>query len=174
MFACPRGEWVRRRHRYQGTHRVRTHEECRLENEPALRPLLARHHRRPHLLTGAEGGERVAAGRGDKVVDQGGKLFTLCLDRKTGKILSRRQAPRPRMERYQKVNSPPSPSAVTDGTSFFIFFADYGIISYTKDGDERWSTPIGPFNNVNGHGSSPIVFEDLVILVCDQDAGLLR
>ena len=89
------------------------------------------------FLTGAEGGERVDAGRGDNVVDQGGKLFTLCLDRKTGKILWRRQAPRPRMERYQKVNSPASPSAVTDGTSVFVFFADYGIISYTKDGDER-------------------------------------
>ena len=123
------------------------------------------------FLTGAEGGERVDAGRGDKVVDQGGKLFTLCLDRKTGKILWRRQAPRPRIERYQKVNSPASPSAATDGTNVFVFFADYGIISYTKDGDERWSTPVGPFNNVNGHGSSPIVFGDLVILVCDQDAG---
>ena len=41
------------------------------------------------------------------------------------------------MERYQKVNAPASPSAVTDGTSVFVFFADYGIISYTKDGDER-------------------------------------
>ena len=123
------------------------------------------------FLTGAEGGERVDAGRGDKVVDQGGKLFTLCLDRKTGKILWRRQAPRPRIERYQKVNSPASPSAATDGTNVFVFFADYGIISYTKDGDERWSTPVGPFNNVNGHGSSPIVFGDLVILVCDQDSG---
>ncbi len=123
------------------------------------------------FLTGAEGGERVDAGRGDKVVDQGGKLFTLCLDRKTGRILWRRQAPRPRIERYQKVNSPASPSAATDGTNVFVFFADYGIISYTKDGDERWSTPVGPFNNVNGHGSSPIVFGDLVILVCDQDAG---
>jgi len=123
------------------------------------------------FLTGAEGGERVDAGRGDKVVDQGGKLFTLCLDRKTGKILWRRQAPRPRIERYQKVNSPASPSAATDGTSVFVFFADYGIISYSKDGDERWSTPVGPFNNVNGHGSSPIVYGDLVILVCDQDAG---
>jgi len=123
------------------------------------------------FLTGAEGGERVDAGRGDKVVDQGGKLFTLCLDRKTGNILWRRQAPRPRIERYQKVNSPASPSAATDGTNVFVFFADYGIISYTKDGDERWSTPVGPFNNVNGHGSSPIVFGDLVILVCDQDSG---
>ncbi len=123
------------------------------------------------FLTGAEGGERVDAGRGDKVRDEGGKLFTLCLDRKTGKILWRREAPRPRIERYQKVNSPASPSAATDGKNVFIFFADYGLLSYTKDGAERWRAPLGPFNNVNGHGSSPIVYKDLVILVCDQDAG---
>ena len=123
------------------------------------------------FLTGAEGGERVDAGRGDKVRDEGGKLFTLCLDRKTGKILWRREAPRPRIERYQKVNSPASPTAATDGKSVFIFFADYGLLSYTKDGAERWRAPLGPFNNVNGHGSSPIVYKDLVILVCDQDAG---
>lgn len=123
------------------------------------------------FLTGAEGGERVDAGRGDKVIDQGGKLFTICLDRKSGKILWRREAPRPRLERYQKVNSPASPSAATDGKNVFIFFADYGLLSYTKDGAERWRTPLGPFNNVNGHGSSPIVHNDLVILVCDQDSG---
>lgn len=123
------------------------------------------------FLTGAEGGERVDAGRGDKVRDEGGKLFTLCLDRKTGKILWRREAPRPRIERYQRTNSPASPTAATDGKNVFIFFADYGLLSYTKDGAERWRTPLGPFNNVNGHGSSPIVYKDLVILVCDQDAG---
>lgn len=123
------------------------------------------------FLTGAEGGERMDAGRGDKVIDKGGKLFTFCLDRKTGKILWRREAPRPRIERYQQVNSPASPSAATDGESVFVFFADYGLLSYGKDGNERWRTPLGPFNNVNGHGSSPIVYKDLVILVCDQDSG---
>ncbi len=123
------------------------------------------------FLTGAEGGERVDAGRGDKVRDEGGKLFTLCLDRKTGRILWHREAPRPRIERYQKVNSPASPSAATDGRTVFVFFADYGILAYSFDGAERWRAPLGPFNNVNGHGSSPIVHNDLVILVCDQDAG---
>jgi outer membrane protein assembly factor BamB len=122
------------------------------------------------FLTGAEGGELADAGRGDKVVDKGGKLFTICLNRRNGKILWKRESPRPRLERYQKVNSPASPSAATDGRNVFIFFADYGLLSYTAEGKERWRTPLGPFNNVNGHGSSPIVYKDLVILVCDQDS----
>lgn len=122
------------------------------------------------FLTGAEGGELADAGRGDKVIDKGGRLFTICVNRRDGKILWKREAPRPRIERYQKVNSPASPSAATDGQNVFIFFADYGLLSYTAEGKERWRTPLGPFNNVNGHGSSPIVYKDLVILVCDQDS----
>ncbi|MEP7363677.1 MAG: PQQ-binding-like beta-propeller repeat protein [Acidobacteriota bacterium] len=123
------------------------------------------------FLTGAEGGNVEASGRPQKVVDKGGKLFTFCLDRVSGKILWRREAPRPRIEQYQDVNSPASPSAASDGKSVFIFLADFGLLAYGLDGNELWRTPLGPFNNVNGHGSSPIVWKDLVVLVCDQDAG---
>jgi outer membrane protein assembly factor BamB len=119
-------------------------------------------------LTAAEGGSRSNAGR-DKVVDEGGKLYTFSLDRRTGKILWRREAPRPRLERYQPTNSPVSGSPVTDGRNVFVFFGDYGLISYGMDGNERWRMPLGPFNNVNGHGSSPILAGDLLIMLCDQD-----
>ncbi|MBL8232541.1 MAG: PQQ-binding-like beta-propeller repeat protein [Bryobacterales bacterium] len=120
------------------------------------------------FLTGAEGGEKSDAGL-NKIVDKGGKLFTICVDRKTGKVLWMRQAPRPREERYQPTNSAASPSPVVDGKTVYVFFGDYGLIAYTFDGEERWRHPLGPFNNVNGHGSSPIVHGRMVLLVCDQD-----
>ncbi len=122
------------------------------------------------FLTAAEGGSRVDAGR-QKVVDEGGRLITIALDRATGKVLWRQPAPRPRLERYQPTNSPASPTPASDGENVYVFFGDYGLISYTHSGKERWKVPLGPFNNVNGHGSSPIVFGDLVVLVCDQDTG---
>jgi outer membrane protein assembly factor BamB len=37
------------------------------------------------------------------------------------------------------------------------------------DGKELWQRPLGPFNNVNGHGSSPMLAGNLVIMLCDQD-----
>jgi outer membrane protein assembly factor BamB len=120
------------------------------------------------FVTAGEGGTRTEAGR-DKVVDRGGKLYTLCLDRRTGKILWKKEIERPRLERYQPTNSPASPSPVTDGKSVYVFFGDFGLVSYTADGAQRWRLPLGPFNNVNGHGTSPVLVGDLLILLCDQD-----
>jgi outer membrane protein assembly factor BamB len=101
----------------------------------------------------------------------GDALVTLCLDRASGKVQWRREAPRPRKEHFQKTNGPASPTPATDGKRVYVFFGDYGLIAYGVDGDEKWKVPLGPFNNANGHGSSPVVFDDLVVLLCDQDTG---
>jgi outer membrane protein assembly factor BamB len=121
------------------------------------------------FVTAVEGGSRSDAGL-QKVVDRGGKLVTICIDRHTGKILWKAAAPRPRLEHYQPTNSPASPSPATDGTRVYVFFGDFGLICYDFAGREVWRLPLGPFNNVNGHGSSPVVVDDLVVLLCDQDA----
>lgn len=96
-------------------------------------------------------------------------LLTLCLDRQTGKILWRREAPRPRIEGMQRTNSPASPSPVSDGRNVYVFFGDFGLLAYGLDGEDLWRVPLGPFNNPNGHGSSPILVDDVVVLICDQD-----
>jgi outer membrane protein assembly factor BamB len=100
---------------------------------------------------------------------EGEKLLTIALDRATGKILWKREAPRPRKEFMQQTNSPASGSPVSDGRNVYVFFGDYGILCYGVDGEDRWRVPLGPFNNANGHGSSPVVIDDMLILICDQD-----
>lgn len=100
---------------------------------------------------------------------EGETLVTICLDRKTGKPLWKKESPRPRREHFQKTNSPASPSPVSDGKLVYVFFGDFGMLAYDMDGNERWRQPMGPFNNANGHGSSPILAGDLLILICDQD-----
>jgi FOG: WD40-like repeat len=101
---------------------------------------------------------------------QGQTLLTMALDRATGKISVARE-PRPRSEEMQHTNSPASPTPVSDGRNVYVFFGDFGIICYGVDGDERWKAPLGPFNNVNGHGSSPVLLDGMLILICDQDTG---
>jgi outer membrane protein assembly factor BamB len=98
-------------------------------------------------------------------------LLTICLDRSTGKIAWRRPAPREREESFQPTNGPASPTPVTDGSNVYVFFGDFGLLSYGADGNERWRLPLGPFNNANGHGSSPILADGKLVLICDQDTG---
>jgi outer membrane protein assembly factor BamB len=99
------------------------------------------------------------------------KLFVLCLDRATGKILWRREVPRPRSQELHKSNSPASPSPVTDGQNVYAFFTDFGLISFNAEGKERWRLPLGPFNNPFGMGTSPILAEEKVLLNCDSETG---
>ena len=102
---------------------------------------------------------------------EGKTLLTICLDRATGAVRWRRSAPRDREEVYEQINGPASPSPVTDGANVYVFFGDFGILSYDPDGHELWRLPLGPFNNANGHGSSPILADGKLVLICDQDTG---
>jgi outer membrane protein assembly factor BamB len=97
------------------------------------------------------------------------KLFVISLDRQTGKILWQKEAPRAQAGRLQNVNGPASPSPVTDGTNVYVFFQDFGMISYDGQGRERWKLPLGPFNMFYGFGASPILVDDKIILPVDQD-----
>lgn len=97
------------------------------------------------------------------------KLFVISLDRQTGKILWQKEAPRSQAGRLQNVNGPASPSPVTDGTNVYVFFQDFGLISYDAAGKERWKLPLGPFNMFYGFGASPILVDDKIILPVDQD-----
>jgi outer membrane protein assembly factor BamB len=99
------------------------------------------------------------------------RLWTIAVDRKNGKVLWRREVPRNRADRLQKPNNPASPSPVTDGENVFVFFQDFGLLAYDKDGKERWRVPLGPFNSFYGMAASPILIDDLVVLPCDQDTG---
>ncbi len=120
-------------------------------------------------LTAAEGGARADAGR-EKVVDAGGVLWTYAIDKESGKTLWRQKAPRPRLERYQPTNSPASPSPAVDAVgNVYVFFGDFGLLSYDPSGRERWQLPLGPFNNANGHGTSPVVIGGSLVLLADQD-----
>ncbi len=48
---------------------------------------------------------------------------------------------------------------------------DFGLVSFDRQGRQRWQMPLGPFNNAYGMASSPIVVDDIVVLVCDQSIG---
>ena len=99
------------------------------------------------------------------------KLFTFALDRESGKILWRREAPRPRRQVMQPANSPAAASAASDGRNVYVFFHDYGLLAYGPDGEDKWQVPLGPFNNPMGHGATPVLAGKTLLLPCDQESG---
>jgi outer membrane protein assembly factor BamB len=65
-----------------------------------------------------------------------------------------------------------TPSPVTDGTLVFALFGTGQLAALDRDGAIVWQRHLGneyaPFDIQWGHGSSPIVYGDTVILLCDH------
>jgi outer membrane protein assembly factor BamB len=100
------------------------------------------------------------------------RLLTITLDRDTGRILWRREAPRPRVQVIERpANGPASASPATDGSNVYVFFQDYGLLAYGPDGSELWRMPLGPLSNPFGHGASPILAGGTLLMNVDQDTG---
>ena len=103
----------------------------------------------------------------------GGKLWTLCLDRTTGKELWRRDAGAEKIEAYlENQGSPAASTPVTDGEKVFVYFGSCGLIAYDFAGKELWrhALPTAETNNDFGSGTSPILVDGLIILVRDLKA----
>lgn len=96
------------------------------------------------------------------------KLITLALDRKTGKVLWRRDVVRARHMPIYKANDGAAPTPASDGKNVYVFFAELGLISYGPDGKERWRLPLGPFNSFYGMAGSPVLAGNILVMVCDQ------
>ena len=100
---------------------------------------------------------------------EGDDLITLCLNRTTGKLQWRRSVRAAKREFQHTLNHRAAPTPVTDGKSLYVFFADFGLVSYDFEGKQRWQLPLGPFNSLHGVAASPIYADGKIILVCDQD-----
>ena len=100
---------------------------------------------------------------------EGDELITLCLNRTTGKELWRRSIPAPREEPQNDLNDPAAPTAAVSDDNVFVFFAEFGLVGYSFEGEELWQIPLGPFNSQHGLAASPVYADGKVILVADQD-----
>ena len=98
----------------------------------------------------------------------------LCYDRDTGKLIWKRTAIRNTPVNFRHLkNSYASQTPVTDGTYVYAFFGDQGMYCYDFEGNLIWSRDIGDFRMRAdwGMGSSPVLYENLVIQTCDQETG---
>jgi outer membrane protein assembly factor BamB len=113
----------------------------------------------------------VAGGRVFITAAEGETLITLAYDAATGRQIWRKDLKRARATKIYKANDAASPTPAADDRSVYAFFPDFGLVSYSFDGKERWRHPLGPFDNFYGMASSPVVAGGLVIILCDQNGG---
>ncbi|HEX5886946.1 MAG TPA: PQQ-binding-like beta-propeller repeat protein, partial [Pyrinomonadaceae bacterium] len=60
----------------------------------------------------------------------------------------------------------------TDGKMVYAFFGTEGLYAYDFNGKLAWKANLGNMANLGmGTGTSPILFENLVIVQCDEDNG---
>jgi outer membrane protein assembly factor BamB len=98
------------------------------------------------------------------------------LDRRTGKVLWERVAHEgvPRARRHVKATQANS-TPVTDGRVLVALLGSEGLFAYDFDGKLLWKQDLGVLNpglwgdkTVSwGHGSSPVIYRDLVIVQAD-------
>lgn len=104
---------------------------------------------------------------------RGQTLKVLALDSETGKILWEQTAYEGAVydDRHKK-NTYASPTPVSDGKHVFVYFESQGLFSYDFNGKLAWKSSLGGIRTLGmGAGTSPVLFEDLVLVQCDQDEG---
>lgn len=97
----------------------------------------------------------------------------VCLDRETGKILWERVAYEgPVYDSRHKKASFASSTPATDGKYVFAFFGAEGLYAYDFKGKLIWKQAMGKLGTASvGYGVSPILYENLVLMQCDDSGG---
>ncbi len=119
-------------------------------------------------------------GSGDPADDNAKQSWSIyALDKRTGKILWERIAHEgpPKTKRHTKATHANSTPAV-DRKRLVAFFGSEGVHAYNLDGKLLWKKDLGTFDPGPqgydfqwGTASSVVLFEDKVILQCDQKKG---
>ncbi len=100
-----------------------------------------------------------------------GKLYTIAYDRTDGREVWRTEAPATRLEAFHKTEGSPAASTpATDGKQIVSYFGSCGLFCYDLTGKELWKVEMPPAELFGefGSGVSPIIVEDMVVLVRDQ------
>ena len=100
-------------------------------------------------------------------------MKVICLNRETGKILWEQTTfeGTPYDNRHRK-SSFASSTPATDGKYVYAFFGTEGLYAYDMSGRLAWKADLGKLGTVGmGTGTSPILYQNLVVLQCDEENG---
>ncbi len=96
----------------------------------------------------------------------------MCFERATGKPLWHRVVLESPLEQIHKLNSRASSTPAADDDHVYVSFLDGNqmyVAAYTHDGEKVWEQRPGVFASKHGYCSSPVLFENMVIVNGDHD-----
>lgn len=103
-------------------------------------------------------------------------LHVVCVDSQTGKILWDKQI-KPILPESKSVREHgyASQTPTTDGEHLYVFFGKTGVFKLDLQGNQIWQTSVGTQLHRGGWGSgtSPILYENLVIINASVESGSL-
>lgn len=121
------------------------------------------------------GGRRPEPDRGSTAAREPVWFVVEAFDRSDGRRLweHRTEATGPMPDVHEKHNLA-TPTPATDGKRVYAWFGNGQIVALDVSGRVAWTRHLGveysPFDARWGHGSSPVLFGDLVILLCDHQS----
>ena len=130
------------------------------------------------IVPGAEAVRHIRKGEEYRHPDSEGadhsyQLKLFCLDVETGKILWDKTVYEGTVyDNRHKKNTYASTTPATDGQYIYLSFEAEGLYCYDFTGKRIWKTSLGKIAKGGmGPGTSPVLYENLVILQCDQEYG---
>ena len=93
------------------------------------------------------------------------QLHIVCLTQDDGEIVWDEQI-RPRLPESERVRDHgyAGPTPATDGQFLYVFFGKTGVFKFTLDGKQIWQADIGDRTHGWGCGTSPVLYQNLVIV----------
>ncbi|MCR9246914.1 MAG: PQQ-like beta-propeller repeat protein [bacterium] len=107
-------------------------------------------------------GNRVFVTMPEDAEGRGRSLY--CFDRTTGKERWHRTVTFDRTMPTHKTNPYCSTTPACDGERVIVWHASAGLCCYDLDGKELWQRDLGEFRHQWGHGTSPVLHDDVVLL----------
>lgn len=92
-------------------------------------------------------------------------LHLVCVDRQSGEI-DWDQHIKPKLPESERVRDHgyAGPTPATDGEHLYVFFGKTGVFKFDLDGKQTWQADVGSGTHGWGCGTSPVLYEDLVIV----------
>jgi outer membrane protein assembly factor BamB len=93
------------------------------------------------------------------------QLQVLSYNRLNGNLIWNRIVPAKEIEPYHASGNPADATPVTDGERIYVHFGSYGLLCYDFEGNVVWTKEIPVNTDKFGTGTSPILSDNLVILM---------